>query len=379
MVDDLRLERYLEPEESGGAMMGRSWIRRGYYLIRPLLPVSVRKHLQRAALRGWESIPFPAWPVDTTVDRLMEELMVLALKAHDTERIPFVWFWPDGHRSCALVTHDVEAVPGRDFCPTLMDINDSFGIKSSFQFVPEQRYELDEALLDLVRSRGFEVGVHGLNHDGHLFDSREEFERRAHKINEYGARFRARGFRSPVLYRRPEWLGALDFDYDMTIPSVAHLDPQRGGCCTVMPYFIDDMLEFPLTTTQDYTLFNVLRDYSIHLWTEQISRIRERHGLISFNIHPDYLLEQKAQRTYRDLLEQLAALGASGETWLTLPGSLNDWWRERNRMSLVRDGGGWKIVGDGSERARIAFARSTELGIRYEFEDGQPLGEPDRN
>ena len=30
----------------------------------------------------------------------------------------------------------------------------------------------------------------------------------------------------------------LDFSFDMSIPNVAHLDPQRGGCCTIMPYFI---------------------------------------------------------------------------------------------------------------------------------------------
>ena len=31
-----------------------------YYFLRPLLPVGVRKHLQKVRLSGWDSIPFPA-------------------------------------------------------------------------------------------------------------------------------------------------------------------------------------------------------------------------------------------------------------------------------------------------------------------------------
>src|SRR2546425_12755629 len=38
--------------------------------------------------------------------------------------------------------------------------------------------------------------------------------------------------------QKQEWFDALDFSYDMSVPNVAHLDPQRGGCCTVMPYFV---------------------------------------------------------------------------------------------------------------------------------------------
>ena len=66
------------------------------------------------------------------------------------------------------------------------------------------------------------------------------------------------------------WYDDLKFSYDMSVPNVAHLDPQRGGCCTVMPYFLGDILEIPVTTVQDYTLFSILDDYSIDLWKRQI-------------------------------------------------------------------------------------------------------------
>ena len=67
------------------------------------------------------------------------------------------------------MTHDVETEAGRKFCSDLMDIDDSFGIKSSFQIVPEGCYQVSDAFLASLRERGFEVAVHDLNHDGHLY------------------------------------------------------------------------------------------------------------------------------------------------------------------------------------------------------------------
>ena len=133
-----------------------------------------------------------------------------------------------------MVTHDVETSAGRDFCPGLMDLNDSFGIKAAFQIVPENRYSVPQALLDCIRERGFELNVHDLNHDGRLMEDLEEFLRRAKDINLHGRRFGALGFRSAMLYRNIDWYEALDFSYDMSVPNVAHLDPQRGG---VAPFF----------------------------------------------------------------------------------------------------------------------------------------------
>jgi hypothetical protein len=102
------------------------------------------------------------------------------------------------------------------------------------------------------------------------------------KINRYAKAFQAFGFRAGAMYRNLDWYEALEFSYDMSVPNVAHLDPQRGGCCTVMPYFIGNILELPLTTTQDYSLFHIIGDYSTKLWKQQIKLVLQKHGLISF-------------------------------------------------------------------------------------------------
>jgi hypothetical protein len=250
-----------------------------------------------------------------------------------------------------------------------MDIDEAFGVKASFQIVPEKRYKVSPAYLDAIRERGFEVCVHGLNHDGRLLGNHEAFLRGAKKINHYAKQFGAQGFRSPVLYRKVEWFKALCFSYDMSMPNVAHLEPQRGGCCTVMPYFLPDgMLELPLTTTQDYSLFHILGEYSLALWKQQISIILEGHGLMSFLIHPDYVIQKDAQDVYKALLGYVNQLRSEHRIWTALPREVDCWWRERSGMQLVSDDTGWRITGPGSGRARLAYARLDGDRLVYEIE-----------
>jgi hypothetical protein len=266
----------------------------------------------------------------------------------------------------------VETSSGVDFCSQLMDLDDSFGVKTSFQIVPEKRYTVSKSFLERIRGRGFEVNIHDLNHDGHLFRDREEFLRRAERINHYAKQFGARGFRSAVLHRNVDWYHALDFSYDMSIPNVAHLDPQRGGCCTVMPFFVGKILELPLTATQDYSLFHILNDFTMRIWREQISLIRGKHGLISFNIHPDYIIAKAARRAYVDLLHYLSKLRSQEETWIALPGEVASWWRMRSEMNLVSVGGSWQIEGKGKEQARVAYATLVNNTVAYEIERTAP-------
>ncbi len=365
VVDNLHRETYVE-EWRHGALSSLS---KPYYFIRPLLPVGVRRHLQKLYLHDWDKLPFPRWPVDCSIDNLFGRLMVLALKASGVKRIPFIWFWPEGHSGCALMTHDVETEIGRDFCPTLMDIDESFGIKASFQVVPEERYSLTAEFIEAIRLRQHEVVIHDLNHDGHLYENREQFVHRAAKINLYGDKYKADGFRAAVLYRKQVWYDELKFAYDMSVPNVAHLDPQRGGCCTVMPYFIGDILEIPVTTIQDYTLFNILSDYSTSIWKQQTKIIASKYGLMSFIIHPDYVIEARERAIYRELLHHLVELRDKHFVWMTTPGEVNRWWRQRAQMRLVQGRSGWEIENPGDGRARIAYASLDGDSLVYELED----------
>ena len=374
IVENLLRERYTAHFREEGRMWNEL-LRKAYYMVRPYLGVPIRRTIQKAYLRGWNNIAFPSWPVDTTVENIHKRLLALLLKAMGLRQLPFIWFWPDGYSNCLIMTHDVEDSSGKEFCSKLMDMDEAAGLRSSFQIVPEDRYPVSQNFLASITNRGFEVNVHDLKHDGRLYAEHCEFLRRAARVNEYIKEFGAEGFRSGILYRNADWYDAFEFSYDMSIPNVAHLDPQRGGCCTVLPYFIGNIVELPLTCTQDYTLFHILNDYSLELWKRQVSLISCNYGLVSFVVHPDYIIAPQARRTYEALLNYLSELHAAGQTWHALPREVAAWWRERAQMELVPKGEAWQVEGPGKGRARVAYASLSGDSVTYSFEaDEIPSG-----
>jgi hypothetical protein len=368
VVSNLRTERYVMQRSNGySAGFSTRFVRDLYYFVRPCMPLALRKRIQRVGLRGWSKLQFPRWPLDCSVDGILQKALLFSMKAQRINRMPFIWFWPEGALACACVTHDVETSTGRDFCSSLMELDREYQVKASFQIVPEKRYDVSDSFLDRIRQCGNEVNIQDLNHDGQLFRERKEFLRRAELIGQYVKRYRVSGFRSAIMYRNPEWLESLQIAYDMSIPNVAHLDAQRGGCCTVMPYFIGRILEIPLTTTQDYSLFHILGDYSIDVWKRQLDLILKWRGIATFIVHPDYVVEQRARETYRQLLEYLSKIRREQGIWLALPGEVNRWWRDRSQMTLVNRGKNWAVEGPGKERARVAYAITEGEHLKYEF------------
>jgi len=373
VVENLRRENYVKQLSHGQDRFAQhTLIRSAYYFLREFLPVWIRRYLQRAYFKDWQDLPFPHWPVDFTVDSLHEAFLLLTMRVLGCDKVPFIWFWPDGASGCLILTHDVETAAGRDFTPSLMDIDAAHGFKASFQVVPEERYEIPDSFVNEIRSRGFELNIHDLNHDGRLFEEKTEFLRHAKQINEYVKKYNARGFRAGAMYHNQDWYDAFEFSYDMSVPNVAHLEPQRGGCCTVMPYFVGRILELPLTTSQDYSIFHILNDYSIELWKKQIGLIQRRYGLLSFITHPDYLIDRRSRGVYESLLAYLREIIDRDRIWETVPGEVDHWWRARSAMKLVENHKGWRIEGPDSERARVAYATVEGDRIVYTVDQVSP-------
>lgn len=366
VMENLRREYYLSTTNND------RMLRRLYYTVRPAIAAPLRKLIQRIIARSRLASSFPCWPVDCSVDVLAQALMAQAIAGDGEGEIPFIWFWPEGYDCAVVMTHDVEDRIGRDHCSALMDLDDSFGIKAAFQIIPEGRYGGVEDLIHEIQARGFEANIHDLDHDGRLYLDRDKFEQRAKKINEYGVRYGLKGFRAGAMYRQQDWFSLLDFEYEMSVPNAAHLEPQQGGCCTVMPYFVGKLLEIPLTTVQDHSLFYILRQRSIELWKRQIELIRAHHGVASFIVHPDYIVDERERDIYRQLLEHIARQKRDNNLWIATPGELNCWWRQRHGLTLVRDGSGWRIAGEGNQRARLAFASLKNGKLFYRISPSSP-------
>jgi hypothetical protein len=107
VIDSLRRERYTAHFREEGRAFNRV-VRKTYYFIRPLVSSSVRRNHQKTHLWGWVRIPFPAWPVGATVDRIHQKLLALSLTTQGLEGVPFIWVRPEGSSICTIMTHGEE-------------------------------------------------------------------------------------------------------------------------------------------------------------------------------------------------------------------------------------------------------------------------------
>jgi hypothetical protein len=238
-------------------------------------------------------------------------------------------FWPHGNKFALVLTHDIETAEGQEFAIQVADLEERLGFRSSFNFVPE-KYELDLHLIDTLRERGFEIVVHGLKHDGKLFNSRRVFIERAERINRYLREFGAVGFRSPLMMRNPEWMQSLEIEYDLSFFDTDPYEPIPGGCMSIWPFMIGRFIELPYTLVQDSTLSHVLRESTPRIWLEKIAYIEQHHGMALLNSHPDYLCEPEIWHLYQEFLVQMKD---KNHCWHALPQQVARWWKERADFS----------------------------------------------
>jgi len=249
-----------------------------YYAVKPFLPWCVRIALRRSWAHLKRGTSAAVWPIDE--------------KAGAS---PPGWpGWPEGKRFALVLTHDVEGRAGLGRVEMLMRLEREYGFVSSFNFVPEGEYRVPDSLRQTLEEAGFEVGVHGLQHDGRLYSSKKRFAANATRIREYLQRWNVSGFRSPLMQHRLAWLHELHVEYDASTFDTDPFEPQSDGVGTVFPFWVPTIdgggyVELPYTLPQDFTLFVLLREQDINIWKRKIDWIAAHGGMALINTHPDYM------------------------------------------------------------------------------------------
>jgi hypothetical protein len=350
IVRNFRSERYLGITEQSSLARLIALGRAAYYRVRPLLPRSLQIAMRRAFTRVQDRASFPRWPTEPALHDFCELILRLFAGVAGC-RVPWIAPWPSGFESALVLTHDVETAAGVRDLTLLRDAELAAGYRSSWNFVPE-RYRTDDAIVRNLLADGFEVGVHGLRHDGSDLGSRRKLEERLPAMRGYAERWSASGFRSPATQRVYEWMPLLGFDYDSSYPDTDRYEPQAGGCCSWLPFFNEDLVELPITLPQDHTLFVILRRSDEKTWVEKAEFLRRRGGMALLITHPDYMTGPALLAAYARFLAHFAG---DETVWKALPREVAAWWRRRAATELRPAATGWTAVGPAADEATIRY------------------------
>lgn len=301
-----------------------NWIDKLYYVyynLRPLIPRSVQITLRRRIIDLIKLSSKDVWPIDKNAG------------TH-----PGGWKgWPKNKKFAVVLTHDVETEKGQANCLKLMKMEEDLGFRSSFGFVPK-RYSVKRELRDYLSFRGFEIVVHGLYHDGKLYQSREVFKGRSKKINQYIKEWNAIGFRSPSMHYNLKWIHDLNIEYDSSTFDTDPFEPDCKGMGTIFPFFVsknssdEGYVELPYTLPQDFTIFILMQEKNIDIWKQKLDWIAEKGGMALLTTHPDYMNFGDSERTideypadyYREILEYINER-YKDQCWRALPGDVADY------------------------------------------------------
>lgn len=286
-----------------------------YYLFKPFIPRYLQIIMRRQIIHIRRKQFGHVWPIDP-----------------EAGKPPIDWpGWPDRKTFAFVLTHDVDRACGQEKSRQLMEIEKSLGFRSSFNFVPE-RYTVSEELRDHLINNGFEVGIHGLKHDGKLFLSKRIFQQRAVRINHYLAEWDSRGFTSPSMHHKLDWMHHLKISHATSTFDTDPFEPQPDGVRTIFPFWVRSdsspkgYVEVPYTLPQDFTLFILMRESNIDIWKEKLDWIAEKGGMAVLNSHPDYMdfggkkprREEYPARYYTEFLEYVKC-NYEGQYWHVLP------------------------------------------------------------
>lgn len=314
-----------------------------YYLLRPFTPIWLRQKLQKSRGEAMTNVSSDWYIPKEFIQQFGSALREDCLNTPDAS---IVHPWPKPWHMAMSLTHDVETRDGVRMVDRIAKLEESYGFRSCWYFVPH-KYKIDPKLIEDLKARGHEIGVHGYNHDGRLFSSKSIFDKRSGPIKKATDEFEASGFRAPMVHRNLDWISELGTDYDASCFDVDPYQAMAGGIGSIWPFLKRDMVELPYTMPQDHTLFVALEQKDIAIWKHKLEFLRRWNGMGMLITHPDYMATEARLDLYRQLLEHLHA---QNDVWFALPKEISKWWRERSQSSVAE---GALISGPAKKRGQV--------------------------
>ena len=287
-----------------------------YNYIRPVLPVECRKFVNKISRAH----------IKLKANFIYDDVVQFIKENIDFEE-ECKTLYPNSSNCAIILTHDIDCEYGFKHIPDILEIDEEYGFKSSWNIVP-YKYKIDRGIIDLINNAGHEIGIHGYNHDGRLFSSRKIFIERLPYINKAIEEYNSVGFRSPMVHREILWMQKLNIKYDSSCFDYDPFQPFPDNTGLIWPFLIGNFVELPYTIPQDYILFNVLKKKNIDIWINKTKWITENHGCIISLTHPA-VIKDNNYNFYKHYLEYLKDIKNS---WKCLPREMAEWWIQRNAL-----------------------------------------------
>lgn len=220
---------------------------------------------------------------------------------------------PPGDRSSTIVlTHDVDTAEGLKWVKPIAKIEMEMGFRSLWNVVGK-KYTHDYSILDWLAANGFEVGLHGYNHDNKLiFLSETEIRRRLDACRPLIEAYQIQSFRSPSWFRSQKLYRILAdyvrFDYSSLDTDVV-CPGGVGGCLSTHPFEYFGLTHIPTTLPFEAPVFYGHDSADLaSFWRPKLRWLRESQGDVVVITHPDphYLGNPTMMAAYEQLLWLLA-------------------------------------------------------------------------
>jgi len=247
---------------------------------------------------------FPGYPIEQGYELLRE--------VYNRARTPALPARPPAQ---VLLTHDIDSPEGFAWVKPIAQLEIQYGLRSLWNVVG-RKYRIDHDVCDWLAGSGFEIGLHGYNHDNKLvFLDEGRIRRRLDRCRAFMDRYKVRSFRSPSWFRTRRLYGILAdyFQKDYSSLDTDILCPGgHGGCLTTRSFACGSLTLVPCTVPFEAPLlFGYPPAQVLDFWKPKLAWLRAGGGDIVVNTHPDpyYGGNDAMLREYELLLQLLARSG----------------------------------------------------------------------
>lgn len=302
-----------------------------FYFLKPFVPRDLQLYVRRQMVKYRLPRYADVWPIDPR-----------------TAKAPDNWpGWPEGKKFAFILTHDVESEGGLKNCHNIAALEESLGLRSSFNFVGKD-YHTPKDLRASLKNRGFEIGLHGLYHQKQPFRSKAVFEQQKPEIIRIIKDWDIAGFRSPSMFHNLDFIHELGVEYDSSTFDTDPFEPQPDGLGTIFPQWIsqnegtDGYVELPYTLPQDFLLFILMKEKNIDIWKKKVDWIAENGGMVLIDTHPDYMNfsdndnseEQYPAGYYKEFLKYVKTK-YEGQYWHALAQDVASYYNGKQKIQTV--------------------------------------------